>query len=161
MIRKLCDRVSCGSTPFRVIMKQWILAKFLCNRVYFWTFFYATGYRVLSGLPHTPVTSLVKYPPGGICYNRTWDYTLGAETFAGRNFRDFRVFWHFSRKFLPRHNLNSKFAKVFACEITGNSRLVKIFTIPFFVFSSSCCVAVPQSPRSSVSWAIRPCKLSP
>ena len=24
--------------------------------------FYATGYRVLSGLPHTPVTSLVKYP---------------------------------------------------------------------------------------------------
>ena len=69
--------------------------------------------------------------------------TLGAETFAGRKFRDFRVFWHFSRKFLPRHNLNSKFAKVFAREITGNSRLAKIFTIPFFVFSSSCCVAVP------------------
>ena len=43
MIR-LCERVSCGSTPFRVIMKQWILAKFfmrqgillgnfLCDRV--------------------------------------------------------------------------------------------------------------------------------
>ena len=22
--------------------------------------------------------------------------TLGAETFAGRKFRDFRIFWHFS-----------------------------------------------------------------
>ena len=44
-------------------MKQWILVKFLCDRVYFWAIFYATGYRVLSGLPHTPVTSLVKYPP--------------------------------------------------------------------------------------------------
>ena len=60
--------------------------------------------------------------------------TLGAETFAGRKFRDFRVFWHFSRKFLPRHNLNSKFAKVFAREITGNSRLAKIFTIHFLSF---------------------------
>ena len=47
-------------------MKQWILAKLLCDRVYFWAIFYATGYRVLSGLPHTPVTSLVKYPPGPI-----------------------------------------------------------------------------------------------
>ena len=47
-------------------MKQWILVKYLCDRVYFWAIFYATGYRVLSGLPHTPVTSLVKYsPPGG------------------------------------------------------------------------------------------------
>ena len=63
MIRKLCDRVSRGSTPFRVIMKQWILVKFLCDRVYFSAILYATGYRVLSGLPHTPVTSLVKYPP--------------------------------------------------------------------------------------------------
>ena len=44
-------------------MKQWILAKFLCDRVYFWAIFYATGYRVLSSLPHTTVTSLVKYPP--------------------------------------------------------------------------------------------------
>ena len=63
LIRKLCDRVSCGSTPFRVIMKQRILAKLLSDRVYFWEIFYATGYRVLSDLPHTPVTSLVKYPP--------------------------------------------------------------------------------------------------
>ena len=50
-------------------MKQWILVKFLCYRVYFWAIFYATGYRVLSGLPHTSVISLVKYPPppGIIC----------------------------------------------------------------------------------------------
>ena len=46
-------------------MKQRNLVKFLCDRVYFWAIFYATGYRVLSGLPHTPVTSLVKYPPPG------------------------------------------------------------------------------------------------
>ena len=40
------------------------LAKFLCDRVYFWPIFHATGYRVWRDLPHTPVTSLVKYPPG-------------------------------------------------------------------------------------------------
>ena len=50
------------------------------------------------------------------------DYsTLGAESFAGRKFHNFRIFWHFLQKFLPRHNLNSKFAKVSACEITENS----------------------------------------
>ena len=63
MIRKLCDRVSCGRKFFRFRLKQWILAKFLCDRVYFWAIFYATGYRVWRALPHTPVTSLVKYPP--------------------------------------------------------------------------------------------------
>ena len=68
--------------------------------------------------------------------------TLGAETFAGRKFRDFRVFWHFSRKFLPRHDLKSKFAKVCAREITENSRLAKVFSFQFFVSSRSC-VAVP------------------
>ena len=50
--------------PFRVPLKQWILAKFLCDRVYFWAIFYATGYRVWGDLPHNPVTSLVKYPRG-------------------------------------------------------------------------------------------------
>ena len=47
-------------------MKQWILVKFLCDRVYFWAIFYSTGCRVLSGLPHIPVTSLVKYPLPGL-----------------------------------------------------------------------------------------------
>ena len=37
--------------------------KILCDRVYFWAIFYVTGYRVWRDLPHTPVTSLVKYPP--------------------------------------------------------------------------------------------------
>ena len=40
-----------------------LLAKFLSDRVYFWGIFYATGYRAWRGLPHTPVTSLRKYPP--------------------------------------------------------------------------------------------------
>ena len=35
LIRKLCDRVSCRRMPFRVLLKQWIFAKF-----------YATGYRM-------------------------------------------------------------------------------------------------------------------
>ena len=48
---------------FRVLLKQCVLAKFLCDRVYFWTIFYATDYRVWIDLPHTPITSLVKYPP--------------------------------------------------------------------------------------------------
>ena len=61
---KLFDRVSCGRMPFRVLLKQWILAKFLCDRVYFWPIFYATGYRVGRDLPRTAVTSLVNYPLG-------------------------------------------------------------------------------------------------
>ena len=62
--KKLCDRVSCGRTSFGVLLKQWILAKLLCDRVYLWAIFYATGYRVWRALPHIPVSSLVKYPPG-------------------------------------------------------------------------------------------------
>ena len=65
--------------------------------------------------------------------------TLGAGAFAGRKFRDFRVFWHFSRKFRPRHNLKSKFAKVCAHEITENSRLAKVFSFQFFRFFKILC----------------------
>ena len=36
--------------------------KILCDRIYIWGIFYATGYRVWRDFPHTPVTSLVKYP---------------------------------------------------------------------------------------------------
>ena len=61
--------------------------------------------------------------------------TLGAESFPGRKFRDFCVFLHFSRKFLARHNLNSKFAKVFAREITEDSQQAKVFSIQFFFVS--------------------------
>ena len=38
--------------------------------------------------------------------------TLRAETFAGRNFRDFRDFGPFSRKLMPGKKLEEKFAKV-------------------------------------------------
>ena len=55
--------------------------------------------------------------------------TLGAESFAGRKFRDFHLFSAFLQKFLPRHHLNSEFAKVFAHEITENSRLAKVMSI--------------------------------
>ena len=41
----------------------WVLAKFLCDRVYFWGILYATGYRMWRDFSHSPVTSLVKYPP--------------------------------------------------------------------------------------------------
>ena len=72
--------------------------------------------------------------------------TLEAETFARRKFGDFRVFWHFLRKFLPRHNLNSKFAKVSAREIIEilDSRN---FFYPIFFVSSSFCVAVLNHPN--------------
>ena len=33
MIRKLCDRVSCGRTHFRVLMKQWIFCKIFMGGV--------------------------------------------------------------------------------------------------------------------------------
>ena len=68
--------------------------------------------------------------------------TLRADIFAGRKFRDFHVFRHFSRKFQPRHNLNSQFLKVFARQITDYSRLAKVFSIQVLV-SSSFCFAVP------------------
>ena len=84
---------------------------------------------------------------------------LGAETFTGRNFRDFRVFWNFSRKFLPRHNQNSKFVKVFAREVTENSRLAKVFPSNVFSFLQFC-VAVLLSPGSFDSVPIKPCTLS-
>ena len=60
--------------------------------------------------------------------------------FRGRKFRGqksfaiFAFFGYFSRKFLPRHNLNLKFAKVFAREITENSQLAKVFVSNFLRF---------------------------
>ena len=38
--------------------------------------------------------------------------TLRAETFAGRNFRDFRGFGPISRKLMPGKELENRFAKV-------------------------------------------------
>ena len=71
MIRKSCDRVSCGRTPFRFLMKQWILEKilmrqgillgnFLCDRV--------QGVQRFATHPrHFP--SQVPPPPGYSCRN--------------------------------------------------------------------------------------------
>ena len=42
--------------------------------------------------------------------------TLGAEIFAGRDFRDFRDFCPFSQKFLPSKIVIRKIAKVFSSE---------------------------------------------
>ena len=50
------------------------------------------------------------------------DYIL-----KGQKLSRFSRFWPFSRKFVPRHILNSKLAKVFAREIIENSRLAKVF----------------------------------
>ena len=60
--------------------------------------------------------------------------TLGAETFADRKFRDFRVFWHFSRKFLPRHNLNSNSRKFLLANLQKILDSRKFFLSNFFRF---------------------------
>ena len=47
---------------FRAHLKQWIVytfGKILCDRVYFWGIFYATGYKI----SRTPLSFPVKYPP--------------------------------------------------------------------------------------------------
>ena len=58
---KLCDRVSQAKILFLVCFWD---AKFLCDRVYLWLIFYATGCRVRRGFPHTPFIFLVKSPWG-------------------------------------------------------------------------------------------------
>ena len=78
LISKLCDRVSCGRMPFRVrvLLKQWILAKFFETGYTFgaffmrqgtWGIFYATGYRVWRDLPHTPAFPWSNALPAWIC----------------------------------------------------------------------------------------------
>ena len=54
--------------------------------------------------------------------------TLRAETFAGRNFRDFRDFWPFSRKFLPGKKLSEKFAKVIFAKKRLFRKIAKVFS---------------------------------
>ena len=58
---------------------------------------------------------------------RSFNITLRAETFAGIKFRVFRVFWSFSRKFLPLKNINHQNAKVFSREITNIFQTRKFF----------------------------------
>ena len=61
LIRKLCDRVSCGKTFFRVLLKQWIMYAFgksLCDST--------QGVEWFSAHPRyfpSQVPSLVKFPP--------------------------------------------------------------------------------------------------
>ena len=55
------------------------------------------------------------------------DNTLRAGTFAGIKFRVFRVFWSFSRKFLPMEIINHQNAKVFSHEITNIFQRRKFF----------------------------------
>ena len=54
--------------------------------------------------------------------------TLRAETFAGRNFRVFRVFGPFSRKFMPLEISKQQNAKVFSREIIDNFKNAKVFS---------------------------------
>ena len=55
-------------------------------------------------------------------------YTLRTETFAGRNFRVFRVFGPFSRKFMPLEISKQQNAKVFSREIIDNFKNAKVFS---------------------------------
>ena len=54
--------------------------------------------------------------------------TLRVESFAGRNFRDFRDFCPFSRKFLPGKKVTSKFAKVFFAKSQVFLKVAKVFS---------------------------------
>ena len=54
--------------------------------------------------------------------------TLKAETFAGRNFRVFRVFGPFSRKFMPLEIPKQPNAKVFSREIIDFFKNAKVFS---------------------------------
>ena len=61
--------------------------------------------------------------------------TLRVETFAGRNFRVFRVFGPFSRRFMPLEISKQQNAKVFSREIIDNFKHAKVFSRekkPFF-----------------------------
>ena len=53
--------------------------------------------------------------------------TLSAESFAGRNFRDFRDFGPLSRKLMPGKKLDEKFAKVIFAKRYFFSKIAKVF----------------------------------
>ena len=59
-------------------------------------------------------------------------HTLTAETFAGRNFRVFRVFGPFSRKFMPLEISKQQNAKVFSREIIDNFKNARVFSREIF-----------------------------
>ena len=74
----------------------------------------------------------IKFSQEALLLHRTYtDFpgtsTLRAETFAGIKFRVFRVFWSFSRKFLPLEIINHQNAKVFSREITNIFQTRKFF----------------------------------
>ena len=52
---------------------------------------------------------------------------MRAETFADRNFRDFRDFGPISRKLLPGKKINEKFAKVIFAK-KNFSKIAKVFS---------------------------------
>ena len=57
-----------------------------------------------------------------------WSDTLRAEAFEGRNFRVFRVFGLFSRKFMPLEISKQQNAKVFSHEIIDKFKNAKVFS---------------------------------
>ena len=73
--KKLCNGVTRGRAFFRVLLKLWIMYTFgniFLRQGILLGHFDVTGYRAWRDLPHTPVTSLVKYPLGGILDN-VWE----------------------------------------------------------------------------------------
>ena len=69
-----------------------------------------SGWIIDSAIDNTICIS--KYNPlAGSSY-----ITLGAETFAGRNYHDFHDFCPFSRKFLPSKIVKRKIVKLFSSE---------------------------------------------
>ena len=60
-----------------------------------------------------------------ICYAV---YTLRAESFANRKFRNFRDFGLFSRKFMPSKKVSGKFAKVIFAKTKLLTKIAKVFS---------------------------------
>ena len=59
---------------------------------------------------------------------RAFNSTLRAESFAGRNLRDFHDFDPFSRKLMPGKKLNEKFAKVILAKKFFFPKFAKVFS---------------------------------
>ena len=121
-----------------------LILRYLCSS----TFLIGMLLKQISGWLISDINSPVTFPDRDLkkfSNDRTADRPIyfRDRNFSGQKVSRFSRFLHFSRKFLPRHNLNSEFAKVFAQEITENARHAKVFSIQFFFRSSICCVAVP------------------
>ena len=55
------------------------------------------------------------------------EFTFGSKTIASTNFREFRDFWMFSGKFIPRKFVIDRFAKLYDREIFQERGAINLF----------------------------------